>query len=115
MRLHSKKTLLVMTLVILTLIIMIVPDHCRRKRPKSGRFPRAERTGRTQFSNSTDMKLVAQEGMARYGLSADRYRQFVGEAEVLGGQLTVYEMKRARPLTSSAVIIRIWPRKMKSN
>ena len=37
------------------------------------------------------MRLVAQERLGRGGqLAAERYRQFFGDAEVLGGQLTIY-------------------------
>ena len=37
------------------------------------------------------MRLVAQERLGRGGqIAAERYRQFFGDAEVLGGQLTVY-------------------------
>jgi thermolysin len=37
------------------------------------------------------MRLIAQERRGRGGeIAAERYRQYVGEAEVLGGQLTIY-------------------------
>ncbi len=43
------------------------------------------------FAVPFDMRLVAREpGNDRQLVSAERYRQFVGNAEVLGGQLTIY-------------------------
>jgi bacillolysin len=90
MRLLSKKTLFVLILVALTLIIMIIPTTAAEKGQNPAGFRALNGQAARNFQVPGDMKLVAQEGLARYGLSADRYRQFVGEAEVLGGQLTVY-------------------------
>jgi thermolysin len=43
------------------------------------------------FAVPSDMRLVAREpGNDRQLVSAERYRQFVGNAEVLGGQVTIY-------------------------
>ena len=90
MRLFSKKTLFVLTLVVLTLVILIVPTTAAEKGQNQAGFRAVNGQAARNFQVPGDMKLVAQEGLARYGLSADRYRQFVGAAEVLGGQLTVY-------------------------
>lgn len=90
MRLHSKKTLLVLILVALTLIIMIVPTTAAEKGQNPAGFRALNGQTARNFQVPADMKLMAQEGLARYGVSADRYRQFVGAAQVLGGQLTVY-------------------------
>jgi len=43
------------------------------------------------FRVPADMRLVAQERLGSGAqITAERYRQFLGDAEVLGGQLTVY-------------------------
>src|SRR4030095_8948410 len=43
------------------------------------------------FRVPPDMRLIAQERLGRGGqIAAERYRQYVGDAEVLGGQLTIY-------------------------
>ncbi len=90
MRLLSKKTLFILTLVVLTLVILIVPTTAAEKGQNPTGFHALNGQAARNFQVPGDMKLMAQEGLARYGLSADRYRQFVGEAQVLGGQLTVY-------------------------
>ena len=100
MRSHSKKTLLVMILVVLTLIILIVPTTAAEKGQHPAGFRTLNGQAARNFQVPGDMTLVAQEGLAKYGLAADRYRQFVGEAKVLGGQLTVY-----RDETGTAVAV----------
>jgi Zn-dependent metalloprotease len=90
MRVFSKKSLFVLNLVVLTLIILIIPTTAAEKSQHPAGFRALNGQAARNFQVPGDMKLVAQEGLARYGLTADRYRQFVGEAEVLGGQLTVY-------------------------
>jgi thermolysin len=42
------------------------------------------------FELPGDLRLWSSRPLARYGLRADHYRQCFGDAEVLGGQLTVY-------------------------
>jgi bacillolysin len=43
------------------------------------------------FQVPQDMRLIAQERSGRgRQIAAERYRQYVGDAEVLGGQLTIY-------------------------
>jgi bacillolysin len=43
------------------------------------------------FRVPPDMRLIAQGRLGRAGeIAAERYRQYVGDAEVLGGQLTIY-------------------------
>lgn len=91
MRLNSKKTLFVLTLVVLTLIIMLVPAATAHQGRQPAGFRALHGQEARNFAVPVDMKLIAQEGLAQYGLSANRYRQFAGEAAVLGGQLTVYE------------------------
>lgn len=61
----------------------------------------------------SDMTLVAQEDMAQYGLTADRYRQYLGEAEVLGGQLTIY--RDAKSGATEAVIGAAYPNLLSTN
>jgi thermolysin len=90
MRSLSKKTLFVLTLVVLTLIILIVPTTAAEKGRNPAGFHALNGQAARNFQVPGDMKLMAQEGLAQYGLSADRYRQFFGDAAVLGGQLTVY-------------------------
>jgi thermolysin len=89
MKTDSKKMLLVLALVMLTLVIMIVPTMAAGKGQPAG-FRALNGQEARDFQVPGDMKLVAQEGLGQYGLAANRYRQFIGEAEVLGGQLTVY-------------------------
>ncbi len=42
------------------------------------------------FRVPSDAQLVASEQVSDGNLTAERYRQYVGDAEVLGGQLTIY-------------------------
>ncbi len=86
----SKKTLFVLILVVLTLVILIAPTTAAEKGHNPAAFRALNGQAARNFQVPGDMKLMAQEGLAKYGLSADRYRQFVGDAAVLGGQLTVY-------------------------
>ncbi len=90
MRILSKKTLLVIALVVLTLIIMIIPTTAAEKGQNAAGFRALNGQAAGAFQLPGDMQLVAQEGAGRYGWAADRYRQFYGAAEVLGGQLTIY-------------------------
>ena len=90
MRMLSKKTLLVVALVALTLIIMIIPTTAAEKGKNAAGFRALNGQAASAFQLPGDMQLVAQEEAGRYGWAADRYRQFYGEAEVLGGQLTIY-------------------------
>lgn len=91
MKTDSKKMLLVLALIMLTLVIMIVPTMAAGKGPHPAGFRALNGQEARDFQVPGDMQLVAQDGLAKYGLTANRYRQFVGEAEVLGGQLTVYQ------------------------
>ena len=71
---NSKKTLLVLILVALTLIIMIVPTTAAEKGKSPAGFRALNGQTARDFQVPADMKLVAQEGLARYGVAADRYR-----------------------------------------
>lgn len=98
MRMLSKKTLLVVILVALTLIIMIVPTTAAEKGKNAAGFRALNGQAAGAFQLPGDMQLVAQEGAGRYGWAADRYRQFYGEAAVLGGQLTIYRDAAGTPM-----------------
>ncbi len=82
------------TVLALTLILGSIGIEAQRPQPpaqgRSGFQALAGATARA-FRVPADMRLVAQERLGRGGqIAAERYRQFFGDAEVLGGQLTVY-------------------------
>lgn len=81
------------TLVALTLILGSTGIEAQRQSPSPGRSGFQTLAGATAraFRVPADMRLMAQERLGRDGqIAAARYRQFFGDAEVLGGQLTVY-------------------------
>ena len=43
------------------------------------------------FSVPTDMRQTAREDLHQYGVIAQRYHQYYGQARVLGGQMTTYD------------------------
>lgn len=87
---RSKQTVLVTIMALLALVILIAPATAAQ--PGNGRsgFRALRGQEARDFHVPDDMRLTAQEEMPNYHLSASRYRQFQGEAEVLGSQLTVY-------------------------
>ena len=82
------------TVLALTLILGSTGIEAQRPQsPAQGRSGFQTLAGATAraFRVPADMRLVAQERLGRGGqIAAERYRQFFGDAEVLGGQLTVY-------------------------
>ncbi len=60
-----------------------------------------------------DMTLTAQEDMAQYGLTAERYHQYLDGAEVLGGQVTVY--RDAKSGATEAVVGASYPNLLSTN
>jgi hypothetical protein len=82
------------TVLVLTLILGSTGIEAQRPQsPAQGRSGFQTLTGATAraFRVPADMRLVAQERLGRGGqIAAERHRQFFGDAEVLGGQLTVY-------------------------
>ena len=86
----------------------------RGQSPAQGRSGFQTLAGATAraFRVPADMRLVAQERLGPGGqIAAERYRQFVGDAEVLGGQLTVYrDDARARDAVIGAHYAGLAPR-----
>ena len=84
------------TWTVLALALILASAGIEAQRPQSpaqGRsgFQTLAGTTARAFRVPADMRLVAQERLGRGGqIAAERYRQFLGDAEVLGGQLTVY-------------------------
>ena len=87
-------TLRTRTVLALTLILGSTGIEAQRPQsPSQGQSGFQTLAGATAraFRVPADMRLVAQERLGRDGqIAAARYRQFFGDAEVLGGQLTVY-------------------------
>ena len=77
--------------VVLAITLGIVMlDAQGSQRPRAG-FRALTGPAAAAFAVPGDMRLVARESTRGNGLGvAERYRQFVGNAEVLGGQITVY-------------------------
>jgi bacillolysin len=84
------------TWTVLALALILGSTGIEAQRPQS---PAQGRSGFQALAGATarafrvpaDMRLVAQGRLGRGGqIAAERYRQFFGDAEVLGGQLTVY-------------------------
>jgi hypothetical protein len=84
------------TWTVLALALILASTGIEAQRPQS---PAQGRSGFQALAGATarafrvpaDMRLVAQEQL-RSGaqIAAERYRQFFGDADALGGQLTVY-------------------------
>jgi bacillolysin len=84
------------TWTVLALALFLASAGIEAQRPQS---PAQGRSGFQTLAGATarafrvpaDMRLIAQERLGRGGqIAAERYRQFLGDAEVLGGQLTIY-------------------------
>ena len=58
--------------------------------PAGGGFRALRGAAAQAFTLPADMALARRETLATRGLVAERYRQYLGQAEVLGGQLTIY-------------------------
>ena len=84
------------TTAVLTLTLALGPAVIGAQRSQPGTqgpsgFRALTRASAAAFRVPPDARLIAQERVGPGGqIAAERYRQYVGDAEVLGGQLTVY-------------------------
>src|SRR4030095_12659619 len=84
------------TTAVLTLTLALGPAVIGAQRSQPGTqgssgFRALTRASAASFQVPSDVRLIAQGRVGPGGqIAVERYRQYVGDAEVLGGQLTVY-------------------------
>ena len=92
--LRSSKTVKVMMVAVvamLTLIVMIVPAGAAGKNDNGNNGFRAVNGAAAQaYRIPNDMAHVEQAEMANYNVVSNRYQQYKGQAQVFGGQMTIY-------------------------
>lgn len=84
------KVMMVAVVAMLTLVVMIIPAGAASNANNGNGFGAINGAAAQAYRIPNDMAHVNQMEMGKYNAVSNRYQQYKGQAQVFGGQVTVY-------------------------